>query len=139
MPRAGRRPLSQAEKLARGTARRGREREEVDSPSGPLTTPPAEMPYLAGIVWTEYVAAATAHGARQCDADSFAEWCVMTANLRQARAAIGTASEALPPAAYLQQWRTLGELFGLAGPRSRVGQKVGAPAEPNPFAANGHR
>ena len=58
----------------------------------------------------------------------------MTANLRQSRAAAGTPSAGVPPASYLAQWRMLGECFGLAGPRSRVGQPK-PPPEDNPFSA----
>jgi hypothetical protein len=136
MPKAGRKPLSAVEKNARGTLRPSRENMDGGDAASPVLglRPAAELPYDVAIVWEEYAAPAVANGARQCDADSFAEWCTMTANLRQSRAAAGTVNAALPPASYLAQWRMLGEGFGLAGPRSRVGQP-GPKQEDNPFNA----
>lgn len=137
MAQRGRKPLPPAEKAARGTDQPSRALHSViDTTSPTLALTPPELPYEVALVWEEYVEAAVAHGARQCDADSFAEWCTMTANLRKARAAGGE----VPPSSYIQQWRTLGELFGLAGPKSRVMPKDAAPQKStNPFARNGRR
>jgi hypothetical protein len=94
------------------------------------------LPEDVADVWADYVELAVQHGARQCDAESFAEWCTMAAMLRKARV-VGSAA----PASYVAQFRMLGELFGLAGPGSRVVTKGGgAPEQPkNPFARNGAR
>lgn len=141
-------------KAARGTRQPCRDVASIVSPSPALAITPPELPIDVADVWAEYVEAAIAHGARQCDADTFAEWCAMTAVLRRARNSlvdvlgpdgehVGTTAQASPaPASYVQQWRQLGELLGLAGAKSRVGQKPGAgPAAPsaNPFARNGAR
>jgi hypothetical protein len=136
MPGPGRKPLPRDVKLARGTLEPGRDkRPEHRSMSPELRHPATELPYDVAIVWEEYVADAAAAGARKCDADTFAEWCTMTANLRQSRAASGTDSAGIPPAAYLAQWRMLGELFGLAGPKSRIGQLMDKPPPHNAFTA----
>lgn len=136
MAKRGTKPALSAEKRARGTLRPSRDTfAALASTSNQMTMAPPELPYAVALVWDEYVSAAVAHGALQCDADAFALWCEMAANLRQARALTGTSDQALPPAAYLQQWRTLGELFGLAGPKSRVYAKLGGDGAANPFKA----
>ncbi len=131
MPKPGRKPDITADKQARGTLRPSRNQfVTITTPSPVIAIQPPDLPYDVALVWTEYLADAVVHGARQCDADSFAQWCTMTAHLRQSRAA---PSDGLPPASYIQQWRTLGELFGLAGPKSRIGQAPDGPGKPNPF------
>lgn len=118
---------------ARGTRRAGRPVPvAIVSSSSVLGMQPPELPADVAQVWADYVGAAIVHGARQCDADSFAEWCTMTANLRKAR----TAEEAAP-ASYIQQWRQLGELFGLCGPKSRLLPKAGGDQPSNPFLRHG--
>ncbi len=134
MPKPGRKPDSSAEKQTRGTLTPSRDRfAAIASPSPIIAVQPPDLPDDVAEVWLQYLPDAVAHGARQCDADSFAQWCTMTAHLRQSRAA---PADGLPPASYIQQWRTLGEMFGLCGPRSRIGQKADKPAEPNPFTRN---
>jgi len=139
MAKRGPKPTTPAEKLARGTDQPCRNNHAEIATTSPALglKPPVDTPYEVALVWEEYVADVIAHGAKQCDADSFAEWCTMTANLRKARGSAGD----LPPASYVQQWRTLGELFGLAGPKSRIMTKAGGPDKPagNPFARNGKR
>jgi hypothetical protein len=135
-------------KTARGTRQKCRDGvDTIETPSPALAISPPELPLEVADVWAEYVEAAIAHGARQCDADSFAEWCTMTSVLRQARnaseldqASGQTVSRPHPaPASYVQQWRQLGELFGLVGSKSRVGGKSPDAAKTNPFARNGRR
>ena len=75
---------------------------------------------------------------KPADAVTFAHWCQMTADIQQS----WQPGNAPAPAAFVQQWRTLGELFGLAGEKSRVVLKVtdgGAAKSGNPFARNGRR
>ena len=128
----GTKPDVPATKVGRGTYRPDRDggTAVIATPSPVIAIQPPDLPYDVALVWEEYLRDAVAHGARQCDADSFAQWCTMTAHLRQSRAA---PADGLPPASYIQQWRTLGELFGLAGPKSRVGQKPDGSDKPNPF------
>lgn len=111
-----------------------------------MSLTPPELPLEIADVWAEYVGAAVANGARQCDAESFAEWCSMSALLRKARNATekdgegNVVSSPTPaPASYVAQFRMLGELFGLAGPGSRVTSKGVEAAKSNPFARNGRR
>lgn len=139
MPSPGRKPVSPAVKAARGTGPKPPKGETIveqlardASPALSLTPPP--LPDGVAELWADYVEMAIANGARQCDADAFAEWCTMAANLRAARAAAAAA-----PASYVAQWRMLGELFGLAGPGSRMMPKGAADAgkPENPFARNG--
>ena len=137
MAKPGRKPETPNEKRARATLRPDRDQFEVMASSSPeMKITPPELPYDVACVWEEYVGAAVAHGALQCDADAFAEWCTMTSNLRRSRASCGTEAEGVPPASYIQQWRTIGELFGLAGPKSRVHTKPVGTSEINPFLRN---
>ncbi|QBX37231.1 hypothetical protein E4M02_02540 [Brevundimonas sp. S30B] len=103
---------------------------ETISPALSLKPPP--LPDEVAEVWADYVNEAIAHGARQCDAESFAEWCSMAANLRKCRTA-----EEPAPASYVAQFRMLGELFGLAGPKSRLVKPADNGKPANPFARNG--
>lgn len=95
---------------------------------------PPELSTEVADVWAEYVDHAVANGARQCDVETFAEWCTMAAMLRRARMA-----ETAAPASYVAQFRMLGELLGLAGPGSRVVTAGVEAAKTNPFARNGRR
>lgn len=111
-----------------------------------MTLVPPELPMDVADVWAEYVDAAVANGARQCDVEAFAEWCAMASVLRRARNAPAedeqgnTITQATPaPASYVAQFRMLGELLGLAGPGSRVTSKGVEAAKSNPFARNGRR
>lgn len=153
MPARGKKAEPAEVKAARGTRQPCRTVTSIVSPSPALAISPPELPLDVADVWAEYCEAAIAHGARQCDADTFAEWCAMTAVLRRARnaeveqlgpdgEAIGTTTQATPaPASYVQQWRQLGELLGLAGAKSRVGgaKPAAEKASANPFARNGAR
>lgn len=132
-------------KAVRGTVRPSRDGvDTIESLSPVLSISPPKLPLDVADVWAEYVGAAISHGARQCDADSFAEWCTMSAFLRRARNGSeedGGEGGVPAPASYVQQWRQLGELFGLAGPKSRVMPKGQADSGKgsNPFARNGRR
>jgi hypothetical protein len=139
MAAPGRKPIGPEEKRGRGTAQPSRDQGvtliESLAPALALEPPPG-LTAEASDVWADYVGHAVAHGARQCDADSFAEWCSMTAVLRKARELAAPA-----PASYVAQYRMLGENFGLVGPRSRVARIAPAgDAKPkNPFERNGVR
>lgn len=128
---------------------------------------PPELPLEIADIWAEYHDAVVANGARQCDAETFAEWCSMAHILRKCRnlkaepadqggredglegQAHGGAlkrsrlvdAPAPAPASYIAQFRMLGEQLGLAGPASRLargsGGKPEAPA--NPFGRNAPR
>lgn len=147
--RLGRGTLPAGEARALRNARRdGVDTKETAAVAPALSVTPPELPLEVADVWAEYVNVAVANGARQCDADSFAEWCSMAAILRKARNATvedeegrAVASPAPAPASYVAQFRMLGELFGLAGPGSRVARPLSAEPEKksNPFARNGRR
>lgn len=153
MPAPGKKRIPPAVKDARGTrqpCRDGVDTREAAAAVAPIDTSmslsPPELPLDVADVWAEYVAAAVANGARQCDAESFAEWCTMAALLRKARNATekdadgkDVPSPTPAPASYVAQFRMLGELFGLAGPGSRVMNKGVEAAKSNPFARNGRR
>lgn len=137
MQRGGKKPIPRAVKEARGTLQKTRDREEMLGDISPsLSVNPPALPMNVADVWVENIAAAIANGARQCDAESFAEWCTMAAMLRDARTSAEPA-----PASYVAQFRMLGELFGLAGPKSRAGVRGAGELQKtaNPFARNGIR
>ena len=153
MPAPGKKAIPKAVKDARGTrqpCRDGVDTRELGAAAAPIapamSLSPPELPLEVADVWAEYVAAAVANGARQCDAEAFAEWCTMAALLRKARNATEKDSEGKEissptpaPASFVAQFRMLGELFGLAGPGSRVTNKGVEAAKSNPFARNGRR
>lgn len=134
MEKGHRRPALPSEKKARGTAKPSRDTgvRVMETLSPKLSMKPPPLPDDVAEVWADYVNEAVEHGARQCDAESFAEWCAMAAALRKCRK-----SEEPAPASYVAQFRMLGELFGLAGPKSRL-VKAGETGKPeNPFKRNG--
>lgn len=153
MSAPGKKRIPPAVKDARGTrqpCRDGvdtREQGAAVAPIAPaMSLTPPELPLEVADVWAEYVGAAVANGARQCDAEAFAEWCSMAALLRKARNTTGKdddgnqiSTPTPAPASYVAQFRMLGELFGLAGPGSRVVNKGVEAAKSNPFARNGRR
>lgn len=136
MERGHRRPALPSEKKARGTGKASRDTgvKVMETLSPSLSIRPPKLPDDVAEVWADYVNEAVAHGARQCDAESFAEWCSMAAALRKCRAI-----EEPAPASYVAQFRMLGELFGLAGPKSRLVKADGADKPQNPFARNGRK
>lgn len=134
MERGHRRPALPSEKKARGTTKPSRDTgvKVMETLSPALSLRPPPLPDDVAEVWADYVNEAVAHGARQCDAESFAEWCSMAAALRKCRKA-----EEPAPASYVAQFRMLGELFGLAGPKSRLVRPAGDEKPANPFKRNG--
>lgn len=131
-----------AQKEARGTAQpcrdgprgRGSVVDAIVADATHVRLRPPELTPDVADVWAEYVDHASANGVKQCDVDTFAEWCSMAAILRKARL-----MDAPAPASYVAQFRMLGELLGLAGPGSRVVTAGVEAAKTNPFARNGRR
>ena len=133
----GRKPELPANKAARGTERNDRQYEVIEAPTG-LVVPPDGMPEGAILLWHDYAPIADLMGTlKPADAMSFAQWCVMSWHLQQSWQ-LGADPA---PSSYIQQWRTLGELFGLAGEKSRLASKVinDPQARGNPFARRGKR
>ena len=138
MAQRGRKPTPPAVHDARGTSKPSRDNYEVlEAPSGVVRRPDG-LPLDAQTIWDDYADTAMAMGTlKPADAVTFGQWCVMTAHL----IASWNATPPQPaPSSYIQQWRTLGELFGLAGEKSRLVLKIGdGKSKPsgNPFARNG--
>ncbi|MBS4048148.1 MAG: hypothetical protein KG075_17515 [Alphaproteobacteria bacterium] len=113
----------------------------IDAAAGDVM-PPEGLPLAAVLIWEDYARLAQAMGTlKPCDAVAFGQWCVMTANIQATWKVVkGQPPPEPAPASYIQQWRTLGELFGVMGEKSRVTLKAGwkNPAE-NPFGRNGKR
>lgn len=124
----GPKPATAGQKLLTGTFRpdRDSQRYEVIVPDT-LPTPPPFLTEGGYRVWSENLGRAAQVGAiSELDSEVFANWCCLQATIREAFAAGRT-----PPAAYLSESRKLAEVFGLLGPRSRVGEDPNA--GPNPF------
>ncbi len=139
MPRKGRKPELPSDKEKRGTLQPSRDTYEV------LTTPvgvvrmPDGLPMEAHDIWDEYADICMSMGTlKAADVHSFAQWCVLTAQIRMTWTDILGAPV---PASTLQQWRTLGEMFGLAGEKSRIVLKVkeASASKQNPWANHGRK
>jgi len=139
MARRGRKPLPPAVHAQRGTVSEAAGEIEMLQAGDGVVQRPEGMPLGAQLIWDDYADHAMAMGTlKPADAMSFAAWCVLGDLMQQS----WRPGNAPMPAAFIQQWRTLGELFGLAGEKSRVVLKVTdgkAKDAGNPFARNGRR
>lgn len=141
MAQRGRKPTPPAVHDARGTRQPSRDNYEVlEAPSGVIVRPDG-LPLEAQVIWDDFADMAVAMGTlKPADAVVFGQWCVMTAAIKATWAGGPPA-----PASYVQQWRTLGELFGLAGEKSRIvlkitdGGRSPTAESKNPFVRNGRR
>ena len=114
--KAGRKCDPQALKIRRGTARRDRTKPQAETPGGKVQ-PPSGLPSEARSIWKQMAPIAQEMGSlKPADALAFGQWCVMTADLKKT-----WSQREVAPAALITQWRLLGEMFGLAGEKSRVG------------------
>ena len=149
MPPRGPKPVPASQKKRRGTLQPSRNVHDVMEITGGvegLVERPDGLPAAAVLVWDDYAPAAMNTGTlTQQDALAFGQWCVMSAHLQAAWADGDSGSPV--PASYIQQWRTLGELFGLAGIKSRLiergaaggASRDGGGASGNLFVRNGTR
>jgi hypothetical protein len=139
MARRGTKPLPPALHDARGTRSKVPGGVEVLVAGDGLVARPDGMTLAAQMVWDDYADHAMSMGTlKPADTMTFAQWCQMSADIQ----ASWQPGSAPAPASFIQQWRTLGELFGLAGEKSRVVLKVTdgkAKDAGNPFARNGRR
>ena len=136
MARKGNRQLP-AVKAQRGTVRPCRESGvQVLTTLAGLVQRPDGLNLAAQQMWDDYAPTAEAMGTlKPGDAMCFAHWCVMGAQIQ----ASWQTTEVVP-ASFVAQWRMLGELFGLAGEKSRVVMKVIDAERPaNIFSRNGKR
>lgn len=127
------RPELPARKKAKGTERKHRDVYEVlPAPSGTVTRPDG-LSLAAQAVWDDLAGTAEAMGTlKPADSYVFGQFCTMTAHIQAAWAADEPA-----PSSYIQQWRMLGELFGVAGEKSRVVLKIkDDQVSTNPFSRN---
>lgn len=119
-----------AVKRGRGTFKPYRDagRVEVIAPNA-LPVQPTWLTEAGHQEWLDQVGrVASTRLATEADSLLFATFCNLAGSL-----ALCWQSGAVPPAAHLVEVRRLGELFGLAGPRSRVGAPPPGKPEENPF------
>ena len=127
--KGGHKPQTPAEKRARATFRPDRDgnRFEVVAPNA-LPQQPDWLTEAGRQEWLDCIGrVSTTRLATELDSALFATLCNLLGAL-----ALCWRSGDVPPAAHLVEARRLGELFGLAGPRSRVGVASADP-KPNPF------
>lgn len=132
----GRKPELRAVKQQRGTLRPYRDIHGLaEAPAGEVVRPDG-LRLEAQVIWDEFAPVAAGMGTlRPADALAFGMWCVMSS---QVQAAWQTTE--VVPASFVAQWRMLGELFGLAGEKSRIVMKVIDAERPtNIFSRNGRR
>lgn len=130
-------PLPSHTKKARGTLRPSRQIGviEITTPDAP----PQQPDWLTAsgeAVWLDNIGRVMAVGlATEADSDLLGLWCNLVGACGEAWRA-----GAVPPGWAVTESRRLGELFGLAGARSRIvrGLETGPSAE-NPFAHNSPR
>ena len=119
------------------TAQPCRDNFEVIAPPEGSVRRPEGLPLDVQAIWDDYAPVAEEMGTlKPADAMAFAQWCVMSAHLQ---AAWASEDPTPAPASYIQQWRTLGEMFGLCGARSRIVRKGNEKPAGNPFSRNGRR
>lgn len=128
----GAKPQLPTSKAARATTRADRDQFElIEAPAGELVRPDG-LSLAAQTVWDDLAPMAVEMGTlKPCDVFTFSTLCDLIARIQMTWQGSEPA-----PAAYLAEARRLGELFGLAGERSRVTQKAEAKSS-NAFAANG--
>jgi phage terminase small subunit len=127
----GVKPTPSADKVKRGTLQPCREEDRIQ------VVVPQDLPrmpeYLdaeAQCVWEEDLGRAMSAGVVEVDSSEFAAYCALEASVRKAY----TAGE-VPPTAALVEARRKRELFGIAGPKSRI-KSAPARESKNPFARN---
>ena len=128
--KGGHKPQTPAAKRARSTYRRDRDgqRFEVVTPAA-LPIQPDWLTEAGRDQWLDNIGrVSSTHLATETDSAMFATFC----NVMGALSLCWRSGE-VPPAAHLVEARRLAELFGLAGPKSRVGAPPGATKESNPF------
>ncbi|MBL4802629.1 MAG: hypothetical protein JKY45_12120 [Emcibacter sp.] len=124
----GRKPEPASTKVARGTYRRDRDADKLqlivpDSP--PMM--PEYLDAAAEIVWQEEIGRVMEAGAGEMDSSEFAAYCSLEASCRKS-----FLEGDCPPITALAEARKKRELFGLAGPKSRILR--GEAKKKNPFA-----
>lgn len=125
---AGRKPISDEVKKARGTRQPCRSYEEVKVPA----TAPKMPNYLtkeAKAIWKEELPRVMATGIVDTDASLFARYCALEALVRGM-----LSNEVVPQGNLLTELRRMGECLGLTGPSSRM-TKAAKKEETNPFTA----
>ena len=137
--KAGQKSVPQSIKEARGTARKDREKPEIEVP---VSCREPTMPgYIAddvaaSAIWAEELDRVTSALTTDFDSSLFARYCALEAKVRAL-----FASGDIPPAAYLVELRRSAESLGIGGAASRIGKGVPSPqiSQPVGFAALARR
>lgn len=112
----GRKPDLPSVKEARGTWRKDRDKQKLELITP--TDPPIMPDYLtdaAIMVWQDEIGRVMQTGAGDIDSSEFAAYCSLEASCREL-----FAEGKVPPITALSEARKKRELFGLAGPKSRI-------------------
>lgn len=112
----GRKPELPQVKEARGTFRNDRDgqKQQVIVPNDPPAMPD-HLDAEAQSVWAEELSRVMMYTVTEVDSSLFARYCCLEACVRSS-----FAEGKAPPAAYLTELRRMGELMGIAGPKSRI-------------------
>lgn len=126
---AGRKPLPNSVKKARGTFQPARSNEEIPVPNT-APTMPAYLTAEAKKVWVEELPRVMECKVTDVDSSLFARYCAVEALVRDL-----LRNGDVPQGNLLTELRRMGECLGLTGPSSRIA-RGGKDAQPtNPFAA----
>lgn len=143
MAQRGRKPDTLAAKVSRGTVR------PTPDVLAQMQAAPADVPVkddqfndLEAELWDANVEHFVAQGARAADSLLLADTVSMAAEIIQRRRLFMAGEDVDPPSVTSRvEMRTRLELFGMAGPKSRIGKMMSGPAtsKVQPFANNGNR
>lgn len=143
MAKPGRKPDTLAQKVARGTVR------PTPDVLAQMQAAPADVPVkddqfndLEAELWDANIEHFVANGARASDSLLLGDTVSMAAEIIQRRRLFMAGEDCDPPTVTSRvEMRTRLELFGMAGPKSRIGKMMnGGPAKKaQPFANNGNR
>lgn len=142
MAKPGRKPDTLAQKVARGTVRLTPD-VLAQMQSGPTDVPVKDDQFneLEAELWDANIEHFVANGARAADSLLLSDTVSMAAEIIQRRRLFMAGEDVDPPTVTSRvEMRTRLELFGMAGPKSRIGKMMTAPSKKaSPFANNGSK
>lgn len=143
MANRGRKPDTLAAKVQRGTVKpKADVLSQLAQPSHDVPVKDDQFNELESELWDANIEHFVAQGARAADGLLLSDTVSMAAEIIQRRRLFMAGEDVDAPSVTSRvEMRTRLELFGMAGPKSRIGKMMsgGAPSKVQPFANNGNR